>query len=46
MVLATLLLFWRETRVAGALLLPYLGWVTFATGLTFAVWRMNPPVLS
>lgn len=46
MVLATLILFWRERRAAGALLLPYLGWVTFATALTYAVWRMNPPVLA
>jgi len=27
--------------VAGALLVPYLAWVTFATALTAAVWRLN-----
>jgi tryptophan-rich sensory protein len=33
--------FWREVRVAGVLMLLYLAWVTFATGLNFALWQMN-----
>jgi translocator protein len=41
-ILATLCAFWRENRISGALLLPYLGWVTFATALNFALWRLNP----
>jgi benzodiazapine receptor len=44
-ILATLLAFWRVRPLAGALLLPYLGWVTYATALTYAVWRMNPELL-
>ncbi len=37
--------FWRVSRTAGALLLPYLAWVLFACALTWAVWRANPAAL-
>lgn len=40
-ILATLLAFWRVRRLAGALLMPYLAWVTFAAALNFALWQMN-----
>ena len=40
-ILATTIAFWRLTRIAGYLLLPYLIWVAFATGLNLALWRMN-----
>ena len=41
----TLNMFWRVRRLAGALLVPYLAWVSFATALTYAVWRGNPGML-
>lgn len=41
-ILLTLLSFWRVSRLAGWLFVPYLAWVTFATALNFALWRLNP----
>lgn len=41
-IIAILIAFWRVRRAAGLLMLPYLAWVTFATALNFAIWRMNP----
>jgi translocator protein len=41
----TMYLFARVNRLAALLLLPYLGWVTFATALTLDVWRRNPGLL-
>ena len=40
-ILATLISFWKRSRWAGGLLVPYLAWVTFATVLNVAIWRMN-----
>lgn len=37
----TTALFWRVRPLAGALLLPYWAWVSFATALNFAIWRLN-----
>jgi tryptophan-rich sensory protein len=45
LLLCTVAAFWRARRLAGALLLPYLVWVTFATALCFAIWRSNPAAL-
>ncbi len=45
LILATLGAFWRVTRLAGALLVPYLLWVSFAMALSLAVWQFNPRVL-
>ena len=41
-ILATTVAFRRISRAAGWLLAPYLVWVTFASALTFAIWRLNP----
>ena len=40
-ILATMVTFWRRSRVAGGLLAPYLAWVSFAAVLNVAIWRMN-----
>jgi tryptophan-rich sensory protein len=45
LILATLMSFWRIRPLAGALLLPYLLWVSFATALNYAVWQLNPQIL-
>jgi tryptophan-rich sensory protein len=46
LIVGTLVAFWRVRRLAGALLLPYLLWVGYASALTYAVWQLNPRVLS
>ena len=45
LIVATVLAFRRVRALAAALLLPYLGWVTFAALLTLAIWQRNPEVL-
>lgn len=45
LIVATLVSFWRARPLAGALLIPYLLWVSFAAALNFSVWRLNPQVL-
>jgi tryptophan-rich sensory protein len=37
----TLREFWRVKPAAGALLVPYLAWVSFATLLNLTLWRLN-----
>jgi benzodiazapine receptor len=39
--LATVIAFWKVRPLAGALLVPYLAWVTFASALNFAICRLN-----
>jgi tryptophan-rich sensory protein len=40
-IVLTIILFLRVNRTAALLLLPYLAWVTFATILTSAIWKLN-----
>jgi tryptophan-rich sensory protein len=40
-IVATIVLFFRVSTAAGVLLLPYVGWVTFAAILNAAVYRLN-----
>jgi len=42
LILATLLQFWREQKLAAVLLFPYLAWVSFAMLLNYSVWQHNP----
>ena len=44
-VLLVVIRFWRVRAVAGALLLPYWAWITFAAALTAATWQLNPGLL-
>ena len=39
---ATIAAFYRISKSSAYLLIPYLAWVTFATALNFAIWRINP----
>ncbi len=45
LILSTTIGFWRIRPLAGALLAPYLAWVTFACALTHATWQRNPGLL-
>ena len=45
LIAATLISFWRIRPLAGALLVPYLLWVSFASALNCSVWQLNPQVL-
>jgi tryptophan-rich sensory protein len=38
---ATTVAFFRSSQIAGWLLVPYLGWVSFAAVLNFTIWRLN-----
>lgn len=42
LVLLTILLFWRVRKVAGALLVPYFGWLCFALVLFWQIDALNP----
>jgi tryptophan-rich sensory protein len=40
-IVTTTAVFFTRRASAGALMLPYLAWVTFATALSWEVWRRN-----
>jgi translocator protein len=46
LIVATLIAFWRISPLAGALLVPYLLWVSFASVLSYSVWQLNPQILA
>jgi tryptophan-rich sensory protein len=41
MIIASMVLFYGVSKPAAFLLVPYLAWVSFATVLNFAIWRLN-----
>lgn len=41
----TIGLFFRHSKLAAALMLPYLAWVSFAAVLNFTIWRLNAGVM-
>jgi tryptophan-rich sensory protein len=45
LIATTLIAFWRIRPLAGALLIPYLLWVSFAAALNYSVWQLNPVAL-
>jgi tryptophan-rich sensory protein len=46
LIVATIITFWRANRLAGALLIPYLLWVSFAAVLNYSIWQLNPHALA
>jgi tryptophan-rich sensory protein len=45
LIIATTISFARIDRLAGALMTPYLAWVTFAAALCYKIWSLNPDIL-
>lgn len=45
LIIATIIAFWRIRPLAGAILIPYLLWVSFAAAFNYSVWQLNPQVL-
>ncbi len=45
LIAATIGAFWRLHRFAALMLVPYLAWVSFASALTYSLWRLNSAVL-
>ena len=46
LILIMTVIFWRKRPLAGILMIPYLSWVTYASALTYMIWRLNPHILS
>ncbi|MEO8166420.1 MAG: TspO/MBR family protein [Betaproteobacteria bacterium] len=45
LIVVTTVAFWQRQTLAGALLVPYLAWVSLASALSFATWKLNPGIL-
>ncbi|MBF0387869.1 MAG: tryptophan-rich sensory protein [Candidatus Omnitrophica bacterium] len=41
MITTLVFVFWGTKKLAGALMIPYWLWVSFATVLNYSIWRMN-----
>jgi len=42
LILVTVVSFWKISRPAALLLIPYLLWVSFAAVLNYSIWNLNP----
>lgn len=40
-IVATSIAFFRRSKIAGSLMMPYLAWVSFASFLNYTVWQLN-----
>jgi tryptophan-rich sensory protein len=40
-IVISIVLFFRHSKLAASLLVPYLAWVTFATALNWTIWSLN-----
>jgi len=45
LIAATIVAFWRTSRLAGLMLVPYIAWVSFAGMLNLTLWQLNPHLL-
>ncbi|MGM0787219.1 MAG: tryptophan-rich sensory protein [Thermodesulfobacteriota bacterium] len=45
LIVATLIVFWRVRAIVGALLVPYVLWVSFASPLNYTIWPLNRQIL-
>lgn len=41
-ILLNIVIFYRISKTAGLLLIPYILWVSFATALNYSIWILNP----
>lgn len=45
MILSCITMFWRISKLASGLLIPYVVWVVFAAALNYGLWQLNPNVI-